>query len=253
MTENVIKLSSFEGNKYRLKRFSSNRDPVEEISETIKGLHEEIQKKNKRIINVDNCEFKCDLFRIEDIFKEKKIIVNLINPQINIKLSINNQPPIVNNVFGIISDQKIKEEEISNQIKNSSNLINKKEIIYSSFPLLNNLNLPDYLSKKQDKKPEIISTDILSLNNINSLINIPKNREKSSEIKEPLKENNVAISIPNLVQIKNNPVSDNIKSIYNEIQINQPHASNIQFQNTSKEIPIKIISNLCQKICFKVS
>ena len=122
-------------------------------------------------------------------------------------------------------------------------MINKKEIIYSSFPLLNNLNLPDYLSKKQDKKPEIISTNILSLNNTNSLINIPKNQEKRSEIKEPSKENNVAISIPNLVQIKNNQVNDNIKSISNEIQINQPQDLVIPSQNISKDIPINIISN----------
>ena len=194
--ENSLKLTDF--SKYRLKRFLSNKDPVEMISDLLVGLNEQLMDNiNKRWKPEIIPNFNCDLIHFEDDIKGKKTIVNLINPQININVSINKQPSF-NNLNHNVSNNNvnviIKEEDIKNKIGNSTNLFQNIENKSVNIGLTNQNNSLLNNSNIQQKKPEIKELPLPKndlaksnqTNQLNSNILIPNKNNKNEEIQNKI-------------------------------------------------------------------
>ena len=257
--ENSLKLTDF--SKYRLKRFLSNKDPVEMISDLLVGLNEQLMDNiNKRWKPEVIPNFNCDLIHFEDDIKGKKTIVNLINPQININVSINKQPSF-NNLNHNVSNNNvnviIKEEDIKNKIGNSTNLFQNIENKSVNIGLTNQNNSLLNNSNIQQKKPEIKELPLPKndlakpnqTNQLNSNILIPNKNNNNEEIQNKINSSkypvissqnagnvsNIMNNVPGIIQEKSLQkkmiaMSENyvnIKSEVDKINKNQGHKKNI--------------------------
>jgi len=157
MEEEPINL--FNSNQFRIKRKNNFRsdNPIEELSDRIHTVIEDIAIRNKRFKPVCLSTFNCDFFTVEESKNDRKIVYNLINPSINVNIQMNNPTPVVNNNNLPLKNPKKSVEGLN------ENKVNHRT---SSFP--NNTNL----SSNQLQSSTTIT------NNNNGLLNRQKKEEE---------------------------------------------------------------------------
>jgi len=186
MEEEPINL--FNSNQFRIKRKNTIRsdNPVDELSDRIHTVIEDIALRNKRFKPVCVSTFNCDFFTVEESKKDRKIIYNLINPCINVNIQMNNPSPIVNNNILALDNPKKSVEGLNHiklnnktSINSNNNILSSNQLQTSTTSTTNNslFNLQKKEEEKQNEASQLFPKDSNFFGNqkTNSLFSLQNN------------------------------------------------------------------------------